>query len=84
MLSVCHIKLLAQADTTSVTYGYCIPALKGIPIGKGASFEYEKMPNILIETRDNTGNFQDSKNTIKRKSIKKYWIQFNYYQTHKI
>jgi hypothetical protein len=66
LLSVFYFQLHAQTDTISVTNnGYCIPALKGIPIGKGASLEYERIPNISINTRDNTGDFEDSKNTIK-------------------
>ena len=69
LLSVCHFQLLAQADTTNVTNnGYCIPALKGIPIGKGASFEYQRMPNISVATKDHTGDYEDSKNTIKSNS----------------
>lgn len=51
----------AQIDKNT----YCVPALKGIPMGKGASFEYQRIPTIAIETIDKTGNFVDSKNTIK-------------------
>lgn len=57
---------IKNIDTTSNSY--CIPALKGIPVGKGASFEYQTMPNISIETHDKTGLFGDSKNTIKNNS----------------
>jgi len=62
-------KLQAQIDTTNIAKSkYCIPALKGIPIGKGASFEYQIIPNISIKTNDKTGNYGDSKNTIKNNS----------------
>jgi len=61
-----NFNLQAQNDTINVDEKkYCIPALKGIPVGKGVSFEYQRMPNIKIETIDKTGNFGNSKNTIK-------------------
>ncbi|MBK5208884.1 MAG: hypothetical protein JJE44_05175 [Flavobacteriaceae bacterium] len=68
-VSVFNYQLQAQTDSIAATSNeYCIPALKGIPIGKGASFEYQTMPNISIETKDKTGLFGDSKNTIKSNS----------------
>ncbi|PKP13379.1 MAG: hypothetical protein CVU08_05745 [Bacteroidetes bacterium HGW-Bacteroidetes-3] len=69
LLFVFGYQLQAQIDTVKVAESeYCIPALKGIPVGKGASFEYQTMPNISIETHDKTGNYGDSKNTIKNNS----------------
>ena len=69
LIFVCNYLLLAQTDTIKVAENeYCIPALKGIPVGKGASFEYQIIPNIEIETIDKTGNFGDSKGTIKNNS----------------
>ncbi|MFK5959713.1 MAG: DUF6268 family outer membrane beta-barrel protein [Lutibacter sp.] len=68
-LFLINYELQAQTDnTTDASNEYCIPALKGIPIGKGVSFEYQTMPNISIETHDKTGLFGDSKNTIKNNS----------------
>ncbi|HEY9168721.1 MAG TPA: hypothetical protein VIN72_04480 [Lutibacter sp.] len=62
-------QLQAQIDTTKVAeIEYCIPGLKGIPVGKGASFVYQTMPNISIKTQDKTGNYGDSKNTIRTNS----------------
>lgn len=62
-------QLRAQIDSTKIAEeAYCIPALKGIPIGKGASFEYQTIPNISIETHDKSGTYGDSKNTIRTNS----------------
>jgi len=62
-------QLQAQIDTIKIAENeYCIPALKGIPVGKGVSFEYQTMPNISIKTHDKTGNYGDSKNTIRTNS----------------
>jgi len=66
LIFLINYQLKAQTDSIAATSNkYCIPALKGIPIGKGASFEYQRMPNISIETHDKTGLFGDSKNTIR-------------------
>ena len=66
MLLMGFLQTLAQSDTLQGDKNaYCVPALKGIPVGKGASFEYQRLPTIAIETIDKTGNFGDSKNTIK-------------------
>ncbi len=63
---MCFSQVQAQRDTLeSFEITYCVPALKGIPVGKGASFEYQKLPAIAIETVDKTGNFGNSQNTIK-------------------
>jgi hypothetical protein len=69
LIFVYGYQLKAQIDTSKVAEGeYCIPALKGIPVGKGASFVYQIMPTITIETIDKTGNFGNSKNIIKTNS----------------
>lgn len=52
----------SQTDTTST---YCIPALKGVPVGKGVSIEYQNVSGYSLETIDKTGNFSDSKKDIK-------------------
>lgn len=66
MLIMCFVQAHAQSDTLqSNESSYCVPALKGIPVGKGASFEYQRLPTIAIETIDKTGNFGNSKTTIK-------------------
>jgi len=54
----------AQEDTISKSV-YCIPALKGVPIGKGISIEYQNVSNISIETIDKTGNFSNTNSEIK-------------------
>jgi Domain of unknown function (DUF6268) len=65
MLIIVFIQAHAQSDTLQSNEGhYCVPALNGMPIGKGASFEYQRLPSIDIETIDKTGNFGNSKNTI--------------------
>lgn len=58
-------QLFAQTDSISVLNKYCIPHIKGIPIGKGFSIDYENQPNYSIETIDKTGLFGDSKTEIK-------------------
>ncbi len=66
ILMMGFMKINAQNDTLQgVKNTYCVPALKGIPVGKGASFEYQRLPTIGIETIDKTGDFGNSKNTIK-------------------
>lgn len=66
MLIMGFLQAHAQSDTLqSNESDYCVPSLKGIPVGKGVSFEYQRLPTIAIETIDKTGNFGDSKNTIK-------------------
>lgn len=56
----------AQHDSIAVcNQEYCVPALKGVPVGKGLSIEYQRVPNISITTKDNTGNFEDTQTTIK-------------------
>jgi len=63
------IQFNAQSDSTSVNnQKYCIPALEGVPIGKGASIEYESMPSYNIKTIDKTGNFGDSNTKIRSSS----------------
>ena len=57
---------LGQNDSISAcNEEYCVPALKGVPVGKGFSIEYQRIPNISITTKDNTGNFEDTQTTIK-------------------
>jgi len=69
LVLVSNQSLQAQIDSIKVAQKkYCIPALKGVPVGKGASLEYQTMPNIEIETIDKTGNFGNSENTIKNNS----------------
>ncbi|MBF2709446.1 DUF6268 family outer membrane beta-barrel protein [Flavobacterium soyangense] len=69
MLLICFFQAHAQMDSLqNVKSKYCVPAIKGIPIGKGFSFEYQTLPNVAIETKDKTGIFSDSKSTIKSNS----------------
>lgn len=55
------IVAFSQNDTIKA---YCIPALKGVPVGKGVVLEYQNVHNIGIETIDKTGNFSNAKSTI--------------------
>jgi hypothetical protein len=61
-----NIPLSAQLDTCLTGDGkYCVPSLKGVPVGKGFSIEYQRIPNVAITTNDETGQYEDTKNTIK-------------------
>lgn len=61
-------QLFAQTDSTAVLGEYCIPRIKGVPIGKGFSIDYENQPNYSMETIDKTGLFGNSKIDIKTNS----------------
>jgi hypothetical protein len=64
-----NLQAQVQKDSTEVCETeYCKPSLKGVPIGRGLSVEYQTIPNINIETIDKTGMFGNSENTIKTNS----------------
>ena len=60
--------VFSQQDTTAVINEYCLPKIKGVPIGKGFSIDYENQPNYSMETTDKTGLFGDSKTDIRTNS----------------
>ncbi|MGZ0015170.1 DUF6268 family outer membrane beta-barrel protein [Yeosuana sp. AK3] len=59
------LNIIASFSQTDSSSTYCIPALKGVPIGKGVSIEYQNVSGYSLETIDKTGDFSNSKNDIK-------------------
>lgn len=60
----CFFQAKAQTDTIPKNE-YCIPSLKGVPIGKGVSIEFQNVSNIKMETIDKTGAFSNAYNKIR-------------------
>lgn len=65
ILVFCLFRANAQTKDTILKNEYCIPALKGVPIGKGISIEYQNVSDISIETIDKTGSFSNTNNKIR-------------------
>ncbi len=62
ILCISAINSFAQTDTTKA---YCVPALKGVPIGKGLSIEYQNVSGYSLKTTDKTGDFLDAESAMR-------------------